>query len=213
MTVSPAWIDAALSTARFAPYLAKTSGDPVSAEELYWWNTEASSAFYGPLHCLEVSLRNAVHRNLATKWARTDWWEAAPLNRNGKSKVAQARAKLADLRRPHIDDDVVAQLSFGFWAMLLTTEYDRRLWVPSLHRAFPHFRGPRRTLHREVETMRLFRNRIMHHEPIHHRHLEADHQTIVRVIGYSSPMMAARLASRDRVPAVLARRPKVSSGR
>lgn len=55
--------------------------------------------------------------------------------------------------------------------------------------------------------MLLFRNRIMHHEPIHHRHLEADHQTILRLLSCLSAGMAAQLTAYDQVGFVLAQRP------
>ncbi|WP_203923445.1 hypothetical protein [Rugosimonospora africana] len=74
-------------------------------------------------------------------------------------------------------DDVVAELQFGFWTSLLSnhrgSQYGRLLWVPTLHRSFPHYHGRRRDLHDNYEAMRLLRNRIMHHEPIHHRDLMA----------------------------------------
>ncbi|MGH3721308.1 MAG: hypothetical protein ACRDRI_21150 [Pseudonocardiaceae bacterium] len=34
----PEWIRDVLSTARFAPYLAKANGDVAAGIELYWWN-------------------------------------------------------------------------------------------------------------------------------------------------------------------------------
>ena len=46
----------------------------------------------------------------------------------------------------------------------------------------------------------MLRNRIMHHEPIHHRHLEADHAKIYRLLGYIEPEAASWLRGFDRVP-------------
>jgi len=43
----------------------------------------------------------------------------------------------------------------------------------------------------------------MHHEPIHHRHLEADRQTILRLLDYLSPSMARQLKPYDRIEVVL----------
>jgi hypothetical protein len=51
----------------------------------------------------------------------------------------------------------------------------------------------------------------MHHEPIHHRHLEADRQTILRLLGYLSPGMARQLKPYDRVEVVLRQRPAQAS--
>jgi hypothetical protein len=51
----------------------------------------------------------------------------------------------------------------------------------------------------------LLRNRIMRHEPIHHRDLAADHRKIYRLLGYPSPDVALAAKALDRVPEVLAR--------
>jgi hypothetical protein len=206
MSIEPDWIRDVLSPPRFAPYLAKTDGDMAAAIQLYWWNVDISAAFYAPLHCLEVALRNAVHQQLAITVGRTDWWVVVPLHENGLRMVEDARGKLAARACTGTADDVVAGLSFGFWVSLVSNTYDRSLWVPCLHKAFPCYRGPRRRLHSDLRTMLLFRNRIMHHEPIHHRHLKADHRTILRLLGYLSPSMVGQLKSYDRVEVLLQRR-------
>jgi hypothetical protein len=210
----PAWFSQAFSMPRLAPYLRAAGGDVVAAERLYWWNVEISGAFYGPLHCLEVTLRNALHGQLRTRYGRADWWVSAPLNPSGLRVVDEARQKCGRRRPGASADDIVAQLSFGFWASLLSAglSYDRLLWVPTLHRAFPYYSGRRRDLHDNLLTMVLLRNRIMHHEPIHHRDLAADHRKLYRLLGYLSPDSAKQALTLDRVPAVLARRRDVCVG-
>jgi hypothetical protein len=66
-----------------------------------------------------------------------------------------------------------AKLTFGVWIALLRRPYEMTLWRPALHGAFPGYRGPRSTLHEDLRNMGLLRNRIAHHEPVHHRHLAA----------------------------------------
>lgn len=86
-------------------------------------------------------------------------------------------------------------------------DYEVRLWRPVLHRAFPGYVGPRGPLYTDVNSVRLLRNRIAHHEPIHGRHLAADHATVRRLIRAVS-VEADLLAGRgDRVAEVLMRRP------
>ncbi|EID54181.1 hypothetical protein [Saccharomonospora xinjiangensis] len=210
MDEMPDWVHDFVSPPRFKPYLKAASGDVATAVRLYWWNIEVSSAFYPSLHFLEVALRNAMHRQLAGTFARDDWWETASLLKVSLSKVYAARAKLTERGRPPkplTADDVMAQLSLGFWTSLTSKRHDQILWVPCLHRAFPHYRGARERLHRELDTVRLFRNRIMHHEPIFHRDLGADRRTILRLLGYLSPRLLEQLTPYDRVEAVLEQRP------
>lgn len=211
MTAGKAWVNEVLSAARFAPYLSRTDDDFDAAIHLYQWNLDVSSAFYIPLHCLEIGLRNAVHRRLAEWFGQPDWWTHAQLRGKGPTMVRDAlRAATSRVDRAVLADDVVTELHFGFWVSLLSKGYDRSLWVPSLHAAFPHYRGRRDVLHERLNTMRLLRNRIMHHEPIHHRDLAADHHTALSLVGYLSPSMVTELESFDRVPAILRRRPNGS---
>jgi hypothetical protein len=210
MTTEPDWIRDALSSPRFAPYLVAASGHVDTALRLYWWNVDVSSAFYAPLHCLEVCLRNALHLRLSTRFGQSNWWDAGPLDDVGLRMVTASKRKVATrAHRPGTSDDVMAELTFGFWVSLMSRHYDRSLWVPSLHRAFAGTRRPRAALHQDLVTMLFFRNRIMHHEPIHRRHLEKDHETVLRLLGYLSPEMVKQLALFDRVDDVLKRRPDV----
>jgi hypothetical protein len=207
----PAWVSAVLSEPRFLPYLTAAGGNAEAAVDLEWWNLEVAAAFVVPLNRLELALRNALHRRLAEKFSRSDWWHSARLDENGRRKVAEAKRKLAQRQqRPEVPDDVVAQLTFGFWVSLLSRTYHRTLWTPALHRVFP--RTNPRALHQDYKHVLVLRNRIMHHEPIHHRHLEADHQTVYRLLGQLSPDVVDELEPRDRVPHLLARRRAIGSG-
>lgn len=126
-----------LSMPRFDSYLKATGGDRRAAIKLYHWNLEAASAFYDLLHWVEIGCRNAIHRELGRHFRREDWWESAPLDQNGRKTVARATAQLVR-RKPRTGtaDDLVTELSFGFWVSLLSKgdAYDRTLWVPALHR-------------------------------------------------------------------------------
>lgn len=214
MTAEPTWVRGALSRARFGPYLLKAGGDVDAALRLYWWNVDVSAAFYPSLHLLEVALRNALHARLSIMLQRTDWWKVA-VRGNGMRLVEDAIAKVRDRKPLSSADDIVAELTFGFWASLISRRYDRTLSVPGLHQAFPHYRGRRNQLHNILWAMVLFRNRIMHHEPIHHRHLVADHATVRKLLGYLSPELVACVEPYDRVPAALRRRAAIfdSAGR
>lgn len=206
------WIKDVLSASRLSPYMNKAQGDVRAAMRWYWWNIEVSAAFYASPHCLEVALRNSLHQRLTTEFKRADWWDVAMLNTSGQRIVREAQRKLTSRARSHTPDDIVAELSFGFWFSLISKAYDRALWVPCLHKALPHYRGSRGRLHDDLYAMLLFRNRVMHYEPIHHRHLEADHQTIHRLMGYISPEMVELLRSYDRAEAVLLQRPELAAG-
>lgn len=206
----PRWFRRIFSVARLNPYQEAARRGATHVEELYRWNLQVSEAFYPALSCLEISLRNAVHDQLKTLYGRPDWWESAPLDKHDDAKVRQAVDDL--VRRNGVPapspDCIVAALSFGFWVSLLSRRYDRYLWVPALHKAFPGYHGNRETLRDNLQAMLKLRNRIMHHEAIHHRHLAADHAKIYRLLEYIEPEGTVWLRAFDRVPDVLTRRPE-----
>lgn len=195
----PEWMVSVYSSPRLTPYLRHSQGDPVRAVNLYHWNVMVSAAFYGPLHTFELALRNSVHDCLSAHFDQEDWWNKAPLGSGGQRMVRQARCS----RRSATPDDIVTELSLGFWTSLVARKYDRDLWVPALHRAFPGYQGRRDALHDRLYSLLGLRNRIMHHEPIHHRHLEADHAKLYRVLSYVSPAAVSGIKPFDRVPEVL----------
>lgn len=213
-----------LSQPRLTPYLAACAGDQGQAVRLYTWNIAAASAFWGPVHALEVVLRNAEHTQLVTRFGQDDWWSnpRVQLHKSMADQLQQAivaAGKTAGRQsRVMIADDVVANLSFGFWSGLVGkgqggAQYETQFWQPALSKAFPGYTGRRAPLHSQLESLRLFRNRIAHHEPIFGRHLAADHATILRVAGYLAPDADAYIAGHSRVPAVLTARPAaVTSG-
>jgi hypothetical protein len=206
----PRWFERIFTVARLRPYRAVARRAGTHVEALYRWNLQVSEAFYPGLSCLEISLRNALHQRLQERYGRPDWWESAPLDKHDAAKVRQAVDDLARRKGTSAPcaDSIVAELSFGFWVSLLGRRYDRHFWVPALHKAFPGYHGNRETLRDNLQAMLMLRNRIMHHEPIHHRHLAADHAKIYRLLGYVEPEAAVWLCAFDRVPEMLAIRPE-----
>ena len=198
------WIGRALSQARFAPYLAECGGDVAAAWCRYIWDIQLSMAFYPLLHFAEVALRNALHRELTAQFGRPDWWSVARLNQHEQLKIKRAEEKTSAHGRPGCKaDDLVASLTFGFWVQLVSRAYDRVLWVPALHRAFPNYHGRRDALHADLMEVLKLRNRVMHHEPIHRRDLRAVHELIYRILDRLSPGLAVAVRPVDQVPRLL----------
>jgi hypothetical protein len=206
----------AFSPGRMEPYVRFSGGLLEPAFRLYAWNVEVSSAFAGPLHCLEIVLRNAMHRALSAYFSKEDWWNHSRilLHKTAIQSIDAANDKLRRLAKGVTADRMVAELSLGFWVALLGKglNYETRLWRPALRSAFPLYTGQRAALHEELETVRRLRNRISHLEPIHRRHHLADHRKILRIVGYVSPEAVSFIERHDRVPLVLRRRRQVCGG-
>ncbi|MFE7075331.1 hypothetical protein ACFU96_35085 [Streptomyces sp. NPDC057620] len=196
------------------PYLRAAGGDPEATMRLYRWNVEASEALYVPLHYVELAVRNALDGCLALKYGRPDWWSVAPLDAGGQGQIVKARSKCEEKevkrarkqqrrRRPVTVNDVVTELTFGFWATLLVSRYDRVFWVPTLHKAFPYYTGRRDALYDDLWALVGLRNRVMHHEPIHEEDLDADHARIYRVLEALGSDLAKEVREMDRFRSVL----------
>ncbi|GAA0434489.1 hypothetical protein Acor_08950 [Acrocarpospora corrugata] len=106
--------------------------------------------------------------------------------RRSRNKIADAAKQVTRAGLSAAPDRIVEELSFGFWVSLLGSgnNYDQHLWRPALYRAFPGWRGRRRDLHLKLDYLRVLRNKIAHHAPIHHRHLTVDHDRVLECLGY-----------------------------
>ena len=202
-----------LSQPRLDEYKRAAGGLLTPALELYAWNLTTSAAFFESIHYFEVALRNVMHEAL-TSWcaglgATHQWYRdpvVVPLSPGSQTQIRQAVQRATSGGRPETPGRVVAELSLGFWWSLLASGYNRTLWQTCLSDAFVS--GTRRErLHDSVNHIRLLRNRIAHHEPIHTRPLVDDYTKLLQVAERISPHLAWWIDTSSRVPAVLAGRP------
>lgn len=142
-----------------APYLKSADGDKVKALELYEWSARTSSAAFEVVGHLEVLLRNALDRCLREHYRENDReipWFLLPVP--GGDHVVGAVTAVRERLRPQRQEtrhQIVAGLSFGFWAGLLGPKYEE-LWRDCLHRAFPCSSGKRKQVASAVERVRKF---------------------------------------------------------
>jgi len=197
----------AMSAERFQRYLTETSGNDVEACRLYTWNAAISSAFYGPLQALEVTLRNAAHDKLRHHLGG-QWFRNASVLDGDELRMAQdAELKLQEHGQTPTPGKIVAELGFGYWVGLFANRYDERLWRTYLCRAFLP-RPSRRDLYDDLDRLRTWRNRIAHHEAVYQRRLSDDYQRVEKVIRGLSPSTWLWVDHHSRVPEVLAQRPE-----
>jgi hypothetical protein len=202
-------LPAIIATDRFGTYLRACAGDAGRAIRLYCWNVEVAAAMWGPLHVLEVAVRNALHSQLAVHTGHEDWWERVRLDYPQRDQIETAqRVVRASHGGAAKVGHSVAELSLGFWTALLANRYHARLWMPALQHAFPHRPGAvrRGNIHARLESVRMLRNRIAHHEPIFAWPLDRAHADILAVLGYLSLEARAWVADHTRVDLVLRRR-------
>lgn len=132
---------------------------------IYERNTALSESLYGVTQATEIALRNALHRVLSAGYG-TMWFDLVTLEVPQSDKIASAKEEIRRNRRILTPGAIVAELGLGFWTALIAGRYEKHLWVPHLHKAFPHAALSRSDIFEKLEKLRTLRNRIAHHEPI-----------------------------------------------
>lgn len=194
----------------------------------YLWNDHVCSAFYPLLGAAEITLRNSIDSALSKdKKLKNFWWRKSALHynsfslpeipydikalRNNFSKAAElvqrdkkSRYKIRNARPTH--HEIIAKTEFSTWEFILSKEFmgPNLIWPKHLGKVFTGKYPSKKTkvvlLHIKdlVKTVREFRNRVSHHEPIWKRygvktetdainHLHEKIDTITQLIEIISP--------------------------
>lgn len=172
-------MEAWLSAPRYGKYLETANGNDALALELYLWNIGLAQAVLRDVSFFEIALRNAYDRALSSTWHGLDHWlfdDSSPVRRpilrtNKRGLVNDANRlnrniidHLKDgLRESVTADDVISNLTLGFWAHMTDRNHERDLWIPSIHKVWP--RGSLRgELNLQIAGINRVRNRAAHHE-------------------------------------------------
>jgi hypothetical protein len=222
-TINHAAIAQRLTMDRLQSYLQATNGDLERAIALYDWNAQMGGALHEDIGRLEVLFRNAIDEALVTYGTGQGWptvWyrrrQLFPGGRHGARalddiRIARERATRRGAQETH--GKVIAELSFGFWRFLCTSPYLTSLWVPAVADAFPHHpdhgdpRAVRRAVDDHIQRIHFLRNRVAHHEPVHHRNLSRDLSNIAELAGWICSDTRYWIIAASRAAEVLSRRP------
>ena len=162
----------AFSKARLNNYLNACGGDPVAALTLYRYNIILCQKFYGVLNIFEVVFRNAINRHFIAQFSDPDWIRhqlvsGGMLETHPQKAVVDKIITNLDNAAQYTNDRVVSSVSFGFWTYLFTKEPFRRGGKKLLKIFTAKTPGlGQRAVYNELQTIKAFRNRIAHHEPI-----------------------------------------------
>ena len=170
----------------------------------YKANLRLAESLYVSLSVFEVTLRNALSRELCNMAGKADWFEIFYTNPDLQplaSEVDKAKLLIRNRGEKVSTDKLISELTFGFWVMLLNSQYERVLWK-SLRKAFPNLPKKdrqRKNVSAPCNTLRRLRNRIFHQEAIcwDLYYLTCLHDNLVTVLGWMSEEMPKWLASID----------------
>lgn len=153
-----------ISLERLAAYFVMAKRTQERAIRLYERNTELSEALYGVVQGLEVTLRNAVHNVLSAAHGE-EWYEKISLLGSERAALTEAKKKIEDRIEKITPGRVVAELNFGFWVRLFSSEYHSTFWGPSFSKIIP-MKLDRRAVYDRLKDIKTLRNRIAHHNRI-----------------------------------------------
>lgn len=181
----------------------KRTGLPATSGTWRW------NAIQPALQTLEISFRNEIARAAAKLTAdRTytvdripSWLDAQPtmLLANEREKVERAKAELGTDPGSQTEGHLIAKLDFGFWVALCRDSYSDlrgegpRLWNRALSLTFrkrPDDVTTRAQIFHQFNRIRVFRNRVAHHEPIWDRRYLKEHAYILESLGWMHPKLA-----------------------
>lgn len=152
--------------------------DNIIALEKYLYNIEVSKALYPLLSILEISLRNRINNAIdciiQADWLIKELQQQNILLDNEYKKLLDVKKKLINKGNRNIGkDDLIAELSLGFWIHLCTKRYKTKLWhKQGFFRAifvdYPNFSEFNKLskVFPKLQLMLKLRNRIFHHEII-----------------------------------------------
>ena len=197
-------ITSAFSAQRLSKYLAYNHGDAERTVTHYKANLRLAESLYISLSVFEVTLRNALSRELRNLAGKDDWFDifyTTPELASLVPEIDKAKALIRNRGEMVTTDKIISEMTFGFWVMLLNSQYERVLWK-SLRKAFPYLSKKdrqRKNVSAPCNTFRRLRNRIFHQEAIcwDLYYVSCIHDNLVTVLGWMNPYMPDWLAKID----------------
>lgn len=150
--------------------------------------------------------------------ASGSWLTASPslLKTREAERVTDALGRLGSDPKSQSEGHLVAKLSFGFFLALTRNAYNDtwsegpRLWPNGLKHAFRHRPEDVTTnsqVYHHFDSVRAFRNRVAHHEPVWDRDYLAMHTCILDSLAWMSPKLADTLRVLSAAPTVFGEGP------
>lgn len=203
-------LEASLSSQRFTPYLVRAGHDKEYAFNLYLYNARLSKSFLFLIHVLEVSLRNAMNNVFKADFTDRWPWEPTFHTELTQSSLDTLHRKLNSNTPPNNTEEFVSNVSFEFWSGLFYYEY-HDFWRTRLNKLFTDQTVTRSAFKTTIRELNKFRNRIAHHEPIHHLDLNTIHTEILDTLTSISPDMAEWAKNHSSYYSVIRTKPSKSN--
>lgn len=202
-----------ISRARHDHFLAAVGGarNAERALRLMVWNTEIGAALHPMLQLFELATRNVIAAALKAEYG--DGWTQQDEVSRWSPRIAMdihtAKARARRTNGPVGADDILANLSLGFWHDILKScpdaFYDQRLG-PKL-KVLSYASKPRRRLLATVSGATRLRNRVYHLKPLINMDLRSEYDRMAHVVKRLTPWTWAVFEHKLAFDQFLARKP------
>jgi len=202
-----------LGDARSDSYLKISASSKLS--ELALHNQRISSALMEDVSHIEIALRNVLSAAMKARYSSPEhsWLddpsgELAILGgKNMVGRIGLAKNRLLQQKKSFTDADLVAELSLGFWVVLMS----KRL-LPINIDLLGAFSGlDRRSLPKlraSLNELKNLRNRVAHQHRVIHRNLESDYRSLITLAQWIHPDLGDFVRNNSRVLDCIAELPK-----
>lgn len=219
------------SASRMERYLLASGNDEKKAIELYRANLQVSKAFHPLIGIFEVILRNRLNDILGDHFADANWilnqragFMVDPAlryryKRSGefrqndflKREVDKVEKRLIKAGKPVVAGAILSEQTLGFWTDLFEVHHYRLLRGKPIQifSALPPGYG-RKEVSAALDTIRRFRNRIFHHEPIcfkgnttSFKQALVVYESLISVLTWINPQILKMLMDVDEVHSVV----------
>lgn len=175
-----------LSSNKLKPYL-DAEQDKEKAIELFVYNLNLSSELYKLLNIFELSTRNTFNMFLSRRYGY-DWINRNDLLSGNNGKNTKLITDIENVKYNYGNNnannfnknDIIANLSLGFWVNLLSFDNNDKIWQPSLKKIFI---GYDRVIIQEIfRDIKDIRNRIAHQETIFNKNVNNTKDSILFIL-------------------------------
>lgn len=202
-----------ISQARIETYLKCVGHKKGKALELYIWNAKICESFYLPIQAVEITIKNLINETLIKLYG-DNWWDSRKFiqicDREKDKNLKAVFERLINRNQIVSNDNVVSDLTFGFWASLLDSSLNPHIWGKEFENTFKHSKGKfdRKMLGANIKRIVKIRNRIFHHEPLINEDISAHYRTIFQTLYWLNPIKAEWIKSNCNTMKLMRQKPK-----
>jgi hypothetical protein len=186
------WAIKLVSQYRLRTYSVASGNDLDSAFHRYVADAIAAGDLMIWLHLAEISLRNAIARELDSAYGTgRDGWMTNPsqvIDSDALTTFRKTIGRIQSSRKAISPPTVISNLPFGFWVKLLSGRYESTLWTRALHKAFVgEGKVSRAVVYDCVNRIYILRNRVAHHELVPKSTFAGHKSEVLKLLSWLSP--------------------------